>query len=62
MSVYPKWLYNKEEGGRILYSADEESALKGVWKDTPAAFEQKSETEDVSEKPSKPSKTKKAAE
>lgn len=35
MSSYPKWKYSKD-GTAVVNSAEEEAALKGVWKDSPA--------------------------
>jgi uncharacterized protein (DUF1330 family) len=59
---YPKWLYSKEHGAKLIESAEQEKQLEGTWKDTPAAFDEAPKAEKAPEKPSKSSKTKEAAE
>lgn len=41
---YPKWLYSKDLGGKLIHSEEEEKSLQGEWKDSPAAFESSSDT------------------
>lgn len=37
-SGFPKWLYHKTEGARIIKSSDEEKALGQGWADSPEKF------------------------
>lgn len=46
---YPKFLYNKEEGARLLKSAEEEKALVGEWHDSPAAFKYEKDDKKMSD-------------
>ncbi len=66
--IYPKFVYHKEFGAKLIESEADEKALEGEWKDTPAAFENEASAEiqnqsdekSVSEKPKR--KPKKDAE
>lgn len=35
---YPKFLYHKEHGGKLIHSSHEEKELGKGWEDTPAKF------------------------
>lgn len=35
---YPKFLYHKEHGGKLLHSKEEEVSLGKGWEDSPAKF------------------------
>lgn len=41
MNQYPKWLYHRTKGAKLLHNEEEEKALGRGWKDTPAEFEKK---------------------
>lgn len=40
---YPKWIYHKTEPAKIVQSKEEHEAQGTGWKETPAAFDKKSD-------------------
>jgi len=47
---FPIWLYNKEEGGKIIHSLEQFKTLKGKWVESPALFDAEEQEEIKEEK------------
>lgn len=44
---YPKWLYHKTDGAKLIQNEDEHKELGKDWKESPAEFEAKTSSKVV---------------
>lgn len=45
--LFPKWKYSQVEPARIVHSVEEEEALEGDWRDSPAFFKTSGDDENA---------------